>query len=119
MDDRDKVARLYEDAEAANAKAMEKLVSSQGFSTMLVQLAENVAGLTKIGSDAMDLVLRNLRVAGRRDVIRLGRQLGRTEDKLERVLQEVEELRDELRRRPPESPTNGKDPSARRAVAKQ
>ena len=44
----------------------------------------------------MDLVLRNLRLAGRRDVVRLARQLARTEDKLERVLQEVETLRDQL-----------------------
>jgi hypothetical protein len=44
----------------------------------------------------MDLVLRNLRVAGRSDVVRLSRQLARTEDKLERVLQEVEELRSEM-----------------------
>ena len=43
-----------------------------------------------------DLVWRNLRLAGRADIIRLARQLHRTEDKLERVLQEVEELRDEL-----------------------
>ena len=35
---------------------------------------------------------------GERDVTRLARQLARTEDKLERVLQEVEELRDELAR---------------------
>jgi hypothetical protein len=44
----------------------------------------------------MDLVLRNLRVASRQDINRLTRALGRTEDKLEQVLQEVEELRDEL-----------------------
>ena len=38
-----------------------------------------------------------MRLAGRADVTRLARQLHRTEDKLERVLQELEELRDELR----------------------
>jgi hypothetical protein len=43
-------------------------------------------------------VLRNLRLAGRADITRLARQLNRTEDKLERILQEVEALRDELRR---------------------
>jgi hypothetical protein len=41
-------------------------------------------------------VLRNLRIASRQDINRLTRALGRTEDKLEQVLQEVEELRDEL-----------------------
>ena len=34
------------------------------------------------------------------DVTRLARQLHRTEDKLERLLQEVEELREELAHRP-------------------
>ena len=58
--------------------------------------AENVAALARIGSDAADLVLRNVRIAGRADITRLARQLHRTEDTLERVLQEVEQLRDEL-----------------------
>jgi hypothetical protein len=44
----------------------------------------------------MDLVLRNLRVASRQDLNRLTRALGRTEDKLELVLQEVESLREEI-----------------------
>jgi hypothetical protein len=43
-------------------------------------------------------VWSNLRLAGRRDITRLGRQLGRTEDKLELVLQEVERLRDQVER---------------------
>jgi hypothetical protein len=78
-------------------------------------LAENAAALTKLGNDGMDLVLRNLRVAGRRDVVRLARQLARTADKLERVLQELEELRDELRRRDesPASRGSAKSASAR------
>ncbi len=95
----EQVARLYEQAEAEAAKAGESLVGSRGFATMLGQLAENAAVLTKLGNDAMDLVLRNLRVAGRRDIVRLARQLARTEDKLERVLQELEELRDALAQR--------------------
>jgi hypothetical protein len=37
-----------------------------------------------------------MRVASRQDINRLTRALGRTEDKLEQVLQEVEELRDEI-----------------------
>jgi hypothetical protein len=57
---------------------------------------ENVAALARIGSDCADLVLRNLRLASRADTTRLARQLHRTEDKLERVLQEVEALRDQL-----------------------
>jgi len=48
--------------------------------------------------DAVDLLWRNLRLAGRADIVRLSKQLHRTEDKLERVLQEVESLRDEVAR---------------------
>jgi hypothetical protein len=89
-------ARAYEEAEAQTAQAMERLVGTRGFGGLLGQLAENAAAITRLGSDGMDLVLRNLRVAGRSDVVRLSRQLARTEDKLERVLQEVEELRSEM-----------------------
>ena len=101
------IRALYEQTEARAAKASEELVGSRGFGGLLGQLAENAAAITKLSSDTMDLVLRNLRVAGRRDVVRLARQLARTEDKLERVLQEVEELRDELAsalRAPPAAP---------------
>src|SRR5579859_994765 len=95
----EQVMALYEQMESQAAQAGESLVGSRGFAGLLGQLAENTAALTKIGSDAVDLLLRNVRVAGRRDVVRLARQLARTEDKLERVLQEIEELRDELTRR--------------------
>jgi hypothetical protein len=95
----EQVTRLYEQVESEAAKAGERLVGSHGFASLLGQLAENAAAMTKLGNDAMDLALRNLRVAGRRDVSRLARQLGRTEDKLERVLQELEQVRDELRQR--------------------
>jgi hypothetical protein len=100
----EQVARLYEQAETEAAKAGERLVGSGGFASLLGQLAENTAALTKLTNDAMDLVLRNLRVASRRDVVRLSRQLGRTEDKLERVLQELEGVRDQLADREPRPP---------------
>lgn len=87
------VRRLYEDAESTAASAMERLVSRPAFGELLAMSAENVVALMKIGGDAMDLLWRNLRLAGRGDLARLGRQLARTEDKLERVLQELEELR--------------------------
>jgi hypothetical protein len=96
----EQVARLYEQAESEAAKASERLVGSAGFASLLGQFAENAAALTKLSGDALDLVLRNLRLAGRRDIIRLSRQLARTEDKLERVLQEVEAVRDRLDREP-------------------
>jgi hypothetical protein len=106
----EQVSRLYEEAEAYAASASEELVGSRGFAVTLARLAENAAAVTKLSSDAMDLVLRNLRVAGRRDVVRLARQLARTEDKLERVLQEVEELREELARARTEAPGDAAAP---------
>jgi hypothetical protein len=92
------VRDVYEQAESAVAKAFEEMVAKPSFGRLLAMSAENVAALTRLGSDMADLVLRNLRLAGRADITRLARQLYRTEDKLERVLQEVEQLRDELAR---------------------
>ena len=107
--------RLYEQTESEAAKATERLVGSGGFASLLGQLAENGAALTKLSGDALDLALRNLRLAGRRDIIRLSRQLARTEDKLERVLQEVEAVRDQLEREPDGHPlvsSSGGDPAS-------
>jgi hypothetical protein len=92
----DQVRALYEDMESRTAEAFEQAVSTSSFGAMLARSAENVAALTRIGNDVADLVLRNLRLAGRADITRLARQLHRNEDKLERVLQEVEQLRDEV-----------------------
>ncbi len=92
------VRRLFERSEAAAASATEELVQRDSFGELLAKVTENSMAVTKLGFDAMDLVVRNLRLAGRQDVARLGRQLARTEDKLERVLQEVEQLRDESAR---------------------
>ena len=94
----EQVRALYEQAESATAKALEELVAKPSFGRLLAMSAENVAALTRIGSDLADLALRNLRLASRADMTRVARQLHRTEDKLERVLQEVEGLRDELAR---------------------
>jgi hypothetical protein len=92
------VRALYEKAETDAAKALEDLVAKPSFGRVLALSTENIAALVRIGADFADLVLRNLRIAGRADITRLGRQLHRTEDKLERVLQEVEQLRDDLAR---------------------
>jgi hypothetical protein len=92
------VQELYEQAESRTARAFEEMVSKPSFAVLLARSAENVAAVTRISSDIADLVLRNLRLAGRADVTRLARQLHRTEDKLERLLQEVEQLHDELAR---------------------
>lgn len=92
------VRALYEQAESQTATALEQLISKPNFGRLMAMSAENVAALSRVGSELADIVLRNLRLAGRADVVRLARQLHRTEDKLERLLQEVETLRDELAR---------------------
>src|SRR5215218_6499107 len=90
------VRRLYEEAETRVARAAERVVSRDSFGELLAMVTENAVALTRIGNEAMDLVLRNLRIASRQDINRLTRALGRTEDKLEQVLQEVEALHDQL-----------------------
>jgi hypothetical protein len=92
----EQVRTLFEEAESGAAKAFEALVNKPSFGRLLAMSAENTAALTRMSFDAVDLLWRNLRLAGRADVVRLSRQLNRTEDKLERVLQEVERLRNEL-----------------------
>jgi hypothetical protein len=92
------VRRLYEEAESRMAKAAERVVSRDSFGELLAMATENVVALTRMSFDALDLVWSNLRLAGRRDITRLGRQLGRTEDKLELVLQELELVLQELER---------------------
>jgi hypothetical protein len=104
------VRRLYEEAEARVSKAAERMVSRDSFGELLAMATENVVALTRIGFEAMDLFWSNLRLAGRRDITRLGRQLGRTEDKLEQVLQEVERLREDVDR----VSANGAKPAAAR-----
>jgi hypothetical protein len=86
--------RLYKEAEGRTAGAYERLVGRDSFGELLARVTENVVGLTRIGTSVFDLMLRNLRLAGRQDIDRLGRQLARTEDKLELVLQEVERLQE-------------------------
>jgi hypothetical protein len=88
------IRRVYEDAEARVAKAAERVVGRDSFGELLAMMTENVVGLTRIGYDAMDLLWSNLRLASKQDLLRVGRRIGRTEDKLELVLQEVERLRD-------------------------
>lgn len=89
--------RLFEQAEGHTAEAMERLVRGDSFGELLAQVTENAMALNRIATAWFDLVVRNLRIAGRQDITNLGRQLARTEDKLERVLQEVERLQEEVR----------------------
>ena len=115
----DTAREIYEQAESQTAKALEELVSKPSFGVMFAQVAENVAAMARISTSVADMLVRNLRIAGRADITKLARQLHRTEDKLERVLQEVEHLRDELGEREPPTHTNGSDlsPASRRAPA--
>jgi len=99
---------LYEQVESQTASALDELVAKPSFGRLLALSGENVAAMARIGSDTADLVLRNLRLAGRADLTRLAGQLHRTEDKLERVLQEVEALRDELAAERERQRTNGR-----------
>jgi hypothetical protein len=93
--------RLLEEAESSLAQALEKMVAGPTFALLLAQTAENMVALSKIARDSADLAMANLRIAGRRDVVRLERQLGRADDKLETLLQELEGLRGELANGPP------------------
>ena len=108
----DQVRALYEQAESSSAQAFEEFVSKPSFGWLLARSAENVAALTRIGADFADMMLRTVRIAGRADVVRLARQLQRNEDKLERVLQEVEQMRDELGDGEQPQRSNGGDPKA-------
>jgi hypothetical protein len=95
----EQVRELYAKTEAAAASATERMVQGDSFGELLSKVTENTMAVTRLGFDAMDTVVRNLRLAGRQDITRLARQLARTEDKLEMVLQEVEALRAELAQR--------------------
>lgn len=81
---------------SAAGPGLEEVVNSKAFGSMVAQAAGNLVALQRIGNDVSDLVLRNARIAGRADVTSLHRQLARTEDKLEVVLETVERLEDEL-----------------------
>jgi hypothetical protein len=59
--------------------------------------------------------VRNLRLAGRRDITALARQIARTEDKLELVLQEVERLQEQLAGTDSSSTSNGTSTTRRRS----
>jgi hypothetical protein len=108
------VRALYEKAETGSARTFEDLVAKPSFGRLLALSTENIAAMARIGADFADLVLRNLRIAGRSDITRLARQLHRTEDKLERLLQEVEQLRDELAHEPSKREPTKREPSRRR-----
>jgi hypothetical protein len=85
---------LVEGFEGQLAEGIERMVAGEGFSELLVGITENTVAIWKLGTDFWDSLWRNLRLAGRSDIDRLAGQLARTEDKLELLLQAVEELQD-------------------------
>jgi hypothetical protein len=91
----EELRRAMADAEGRMAAGMEQLVAGQGFSQLLGLAAENAVALTTVNSELWDLVLRNLRVAGRADAHRLERRMNDIDDKLEALLQEIERLGDD------------------------
>ncbi|WP_040159241.1 hypothetical protein [Mobilicoccus massiliensis] len=91
-----KLREAYDKTEKQVSRASEELVASQGFAEVLATLTSNAVALSRVVSIGLDQAVRATRFAGQRDIQRLGRQLNRTEDKLEQVLQVVENLEDEL-----------------------
>jgi hypothetical protein len=87
-----------ESMESALGASMERMVGGKGFAGLIGLAAENAVALSTINAQVWDMVLRNLRLAGRSDVHKLGRRLNRIEDKLEMLLQEVERLGEADRR---------------------
>lgn len=88
--------KIVDDFLAAAAPTLEGVVDSKAYGELLGQTVANLVAVNRINSDTMDLTLRNLRIASRADVVSLHRQLARTEDKLEMVLEVVERIEDEL-----------------------
>ena len=74
-DPQEALRRVLDGTEGQVAAGLEQLVAGEGFSKLLVQITENVVAVSRITGDVADLILRNLRLAGRHDVERLGRQL--------------------------------------------
>lgn len=82
---------------ASTGPGLEEVVNTKAFGDILSQITGNLVAVSRISAETMDLVIRNARLAGRKDVSDLARQLGRTEDKLEAVLALVEDLQDDLK----------------------
>ena len=88
---------------------LEEVVNAKAFGDVLAQLTGNLVAISRIGGETLDLLIRNARLAGRRDVSELGRQLERIEDKLEEVLALVEELQSELKAERAKNAENAKN----------
>lgn len=94
----EQVRRAYEQTERRTGETLEGLVGTEGFSDLLAMTVGNAMALSKVSGTVLDDLVRRTRLAGRSDVTRLAHQLARTEDKLELLLQHVEQIHDELAR---------------------
>lgn len=110
----------------SSATGLEEVVNTKAFGDILAQLTGNLVAVSRISAETLDLLIRNARLAGRKDVSELARQLGRTEDKLEAVLALVENLQDDLKSAREENaalragnsePTPSRKASARKTAA--
>ncbi|MEP7159803.1 MAG: hypothetical protein ABI746_01730 [Dermatophilaceae bacterium] len=93
----EQIRRAYEETEKKTSQTMEEVVSSQGFAEMLSMLVGNAMSASRISGNVLDDIIRRTHIAGRTDLAGVGRQIGRTEDKLELVLQRIEALEGEVR----------------------
>jgi hypothetical protein len=82
----------YEQFESRLSSAMDQLVATNGFAELFTTSASVMMSLTRHVNGAIDEAVRVTRLAARQDVTSLARQLARTEDKLERMLQLVEDV---------------------------
>jgi hypothetical protein len=86
----------YEQLEGRLSTALDKVVATNAFADLLATSATNVMAVTRLANGTVDRAVRTTRLAARTDVTDLARQLARTEEKLERLLQLVEALGDRL-----------------------
>jgi BMFP domain-containing protein YqiC len=86
----------YEQLEGRLSTAMDQLVATNGFAEIFTTSATNIMAIMRIVNGGVDQAVRATRLAVRQDITGLARQLARTEDKLERLLQAVEQLEERL-----------------------
>jgi BMFP domain-containing protein YqiC len=86
----------YEQFEAKLSTAMDQLVATNGFAELFTTSATTMMALSRMVNGAIDQAVRGTRLAARQDVTSLARQLARTEDKLERMLQAIEAIESRL-----------------------
>ncbi len=86
----------YEQFESRLSTAMDQLVGTNGFAELFTTSASAMMAMTRTVNGALDEAVRATRLAARQDVTSLARQLARTEDKMERLLQLVEDISDRL-----------------------